>query len=60
MHAASSSFIRSVRLFRLAARSTDSSPMPKNSGLTDKSISSEKRSIALNTFDNDVPPLKTS
>jgi len=56
MHASSSSCIRSVRLFRLPACSTDSSLMPRNAGLTDKSMSSENRLITPKTFDSDVPP----
>ena len=61
-HAASAFFIHFVAWLRLSGSESSSLELesPRNSGDTDRSRSSEKRSIARNTFEIDVPPLNTS
>ena len=50
--------MRSSHFVRDGARSRSDSFQPSDAGMMAMSMSSEKRTMALNTFESDVPPLK--
>ena len=59
-HALARAFMRLRRWVAEGASSRSPSRNPKEAGVTDKSASSEKRSMTPNTLDKEVPPLKTT